>query len=344
MPFRATHSISGHDHVLSDETPPAEIEALRQQGRLDLLCCPACAAPMRVRAGQVNVPHFAHQHRKDCPVGVETPELRAARLALYKWLKPKVESKGGTVVLEDWVPDAGLLRPIDLRVHHADGRRSVAFWLCDRPIRPERRSQIAAALKGIKARPCWVFTESMLEPLDAEGKIRLSTTEREWARHTRFDGQWNGALSLHYLTAGNTRLRSFRGLVCTHSTNVYRGVVRESDIDSVLMTWKGELEHHGEVPVLLQKVVPAWDPLPVSVARTDRADVQHNAPVLSPSEETEATPVEMPDGKICRSCRRHATLWSEHDPESDLVLCYDCAFPYSSSPGVSMPRVGRKRW
>lgn len=208
---------------------------------------------MRVRAGEVRVRHFAHVHREDCPTLEDTPELQAARLALYRWLRQRVEGRGGTVTIEDWVRDAGLPRPIDIHVRFDDGKPGLAVWLHDRQLGPDQREALEETLRTLPAVPRWVFTERMHRPLDGEGEVNLSTLERDRMERSPYDVLGPGSGSLHYLVDGNARLRTYRGLGLVHSPGTFRGTVREDLLGDVLVTRRGAFIHPGE-----QEALEAW--------------------------------------------------------------------------------------
>lgn len=345
MPFRAVHSDTAAHHVLTDEVSPDDLDRLRADGRLGLLLCPACRTPMHVRAGDLYAPHFAHIHRRDCPSGDDSPERRAARLALYKWLKPKVEARGGTVTIEDWTEGARLPRPIDLRAQFEDDKPSVAFWLYDRQLSPDKRDAVVAALKTLGAEPCWLFTERLHAPCERDGAdVTLTTTERERVALSAYDPLGPGRGSIHYLVAGNTRLRTYRGLRLVHQPGTFAAAVFEDDLADILLTRRGALVHPGEaeaLDALTRSLAEARSEADRAYALQDRSGVSP-AGTLAPwssvgsghasahgsyrspnrtSPPTVLTPP--PDEALCCICGelRH---WSTRDGRTGQTKCGTC--------------------
>ena len=53
---------------------------------------------------------------------------------------------------------------------------------------PDERQSLSAGLAGMCPHPVWVFTASMLHPdEDSLERLYLTTTEREFMRHTEYD-------------------------------------------------------------------------------------------------------------------------------------------------------------
>ncbi|MEO1478773.1 MAG: competence protein CoiA family protein, partial [Bacteroidota bacterium] len=255
MPFRAIHAETRVDHILWEATSDETVDAWRKLGQRQLLRCPTCGGAMRVRAGSVYTKHFAHFHRVDCPADNDTPELRAARMALYLWLRPKVEARGGTATIEDWVPESGLPRPIDVHVRFEDGKPGIAVWLHDRQLGPEKREQLEQVMKSLHTTPRWVFTERMHRPVEKKkDRVNLSTLERDRMEASRFDALGPGEGTLHYLVEGNAKMRTYRGLKLIHAPGTFSGLIREDPLEDVLLTRKGALLHPGELEAL-----KAWE-------------------------------------------------------------------------------------
>lgn len=364
MPFRAVHAETGADHVLWDEISDETVDAWRELGRKKLLLCPTCDAPMRVRAGEVYARHFAHFHRLDCPTLDDTPELRAARMAVYRWLRPKVEARGGTVTIEDWVRDAGLPRPIDVHVRFEDGKPGVAVWLHDRQLGPEKREALERALLALPAIPRWVFTERTHRPIEgAEDGINLSTLERDRAERTPFDALGPGLGSLHYLVEGNATLRTYRGLKLVHDPGTFRGLVREDPLEVMLLTRRGALVHPGEPEALAaweaeQEVLRAEEEARLQRAAAEAAErarrwkemerqraeqrveahrIGHGPRALRPHRLPPSPPMpeelpRHPDEVECTVCGR-VRRWVTRDGATGRAKCRDCIGKPYPPPG-----------
>ncbi len=248
MPVRAVHAPTSTDRILTGDAPLETLSAWRREGRGGELVCSVCRTQMVVRAGGIVVPHFAHTHRRDCPTNDDTPERREARQALYRWAKPLIEARGGTVTLEEWVPEAGLPRPIDLCLRYPDGKRDVAVWVHDRPVAATTRARLDAALDGLRLQPLWVFTEGLHRPVEGDdGSVTLTPLERARITATPYDELHGGVGSVHYLVGRASRLRTYRGLWLQHRPGTYRGEVREDPLDDVRLARKGWLVHPGEM-------------------------------------------------------------------------------------------------
>lgn len=322
MPFRAVHAETGADHVLADEVTGRELDALRAEGGAGRLRCPVCETPMRVRSGAVYAPHFAHVHRRDCPASDDTPELRAARLALYRWLRPRVEARGGAVTVEGWAGGAGLPRPVDLLAQFNDGKPDVAFWLHDRQLGPDKRDALARALAELPAVPSWVFTERVHRPLGGGG-VTLSTLERDRRAPSPYDAVGPGEGSLHYLVAGNARLRTYRGLRLVHGPGTFRGEVREDALSDVLVTRRGGLVHPDEPEALAE-----WEASRADAARAERPvrAVRDRAGWGARGRRRRTADVEVtqgPDEVECSVCGR-IRRWVTREGATGRATCGDC--------------------
>jgi len=91
---------------------------------------------------------------------------------------------------------------------------------------------------NLKVNINWIFTNGMLhtETNDPE-QIILTTTEREFIRHSKYDmpdNPYRSFGSLHYLNAENRELSTFRCLSLYHEPQVYKG---KNKTDSLDISW-----------------------------------------------------------------------------------------------------------
>jgi hypothetical protein len=101
--------------------------------------------------------------------------------------------------------------------------------------------------------PVWLFTASMLHPEeDSLEHLYLTTTEREFMRHTEYDEAVQSSYaspgsSLHYLDSDHEVLITFRGLQVCHRPQLYTGHRHENPLSQVgLVPQAGGFIHPGE--------------------------------------------------------------------------------------------------
>ncbi len=216
--------------------------------RADWLVCQGCRQPLRVKAGAVKRPHFAHKHLQACSFGTESPEILMARAALYDWL---IERFPRGVTLEKQLePEAGLPRPVDCWVETPSG--ALAYWIIDVGIKLETREVIKAALTRPGISPTWVFLYWMLnEEKRVFHSLLLSPTERVFLQSTPLDEMLSASgdlgRSIHYLDAKNQILTTYRNLTLLHRPNWFQGLKKNTPFDSVEVDRStGGFMHPGE--------------------------------------------------------------------------------------------------
>lgn len=244
--FKALHKTSGSEIVILDPRWRRQLDMLRELDARDDLLCQGCLQPVRVRAGSFKRWHFAHKHLQNCPYECESPLLLLCRAVLYEWLVGRLGEQ--VVTLEKM---ASLPRPVDCWVSSPDGE--FGYWIIDNRMPPDERQSLAAGLAGMCSHPVWVFVASMLHA-DEDGpeRVYLTTTEREFMRHTAYDDavQSTSTLpgsSLHYLDADQETLITFRGLQVYHRPQLYSGCRYENPLR--LVNWEsasGGFIHPGE--------------------------------------------------------------------------------------------------
>jgi hypothetical protein len=253
--FKALHRLTGEAIILLEPRWQRQLDTLRGYDAQDILVCQGCFQPVRVRAGEVKRWHFAHKHLQNCPYESESYELLQTRAVLYEWLVSRLGAE--RISLEKSI---ALPRPVDCWVNYAAG--SVGYWIIDSRMPPEERLSLSTGLGNSCAHPIWVFTASMLHTdADSLERLYLTTTEREFMRHTDFDepvqssfsspGASLPGASLHYLDANQDTLLTFRGLQVYHRPQLYSGYLHENRLSQVsLVPETGEFVHPGEEELL----------------------------------------------------------------------------------------------
>ncbi|MBI3947447.1 MAG: hypothetical protein HY321_16105 [Armatimonadetes bacterium] len=252
--FKAIHSRSEAEVVILSPEWAGRAGELREMGRDDVLICPGCRQPVRVRAGAIVRRHFAHKHLNNCPYGQDSAELLGARALLYERLARQF---GEQATLEERLEGAGFPRAVDCWVARAAG--PFGYWILDRAVRPPARDALKEAAERAGASIHWVFTAGMLRFPEEPGRlICLTTTERDLQAETYFDTVLrrspNGApllekegASLHYLNPADGTLTTFRSLRQVHEPQVFGGRSYAHPLSEALVAPKtGEFAHPGE--------------------------------------------------------------------------------------------------
>ena len=246
--FKAKNTTTKEDIIILDTKWIGRVKYLRLLDRGNMLVCPGCEQPVRVRAGRTRRWHFAHKHLLNCSYGYESPAVLNARAVLYRWLVSKF---GEGVRIEKDI-DAGLLpRHIDCWVETEKG--NFAYWIIGSRMKPQKRDDIWAGFSKLKVSVNWIFVIDMLREDDFHSdSIHLTTTEREFACQTDFDeiriaNEFVTGNSLHYLDPTNETIITYRGLRIIHAPQLYRGRKIENELASVLVSpVSGEFVHPGE--------------------------------------------------------------------------------------------------
>ena len=244
--FKALHKPTGEEIVILEPRWRRQLDTLRLLDVQDDLVCQGCLQPVRVRAGDVKRWHFAHKHLQNCPYEFESPILLQCRAVLYEWLVGQLGED--TVTLEK---QSSLPRPVDCWVSSAAG--DMGYWIIDSRMPPDERQVLAAGLARTCPNPVWVFTASMLHPeADSLERLYLTTTEREFLRHTEYDEAVQSTFnlpgcSLHYLDADREVLITFRGLQVYHRPQLHTGHRHENLLNQVRIDrGTGKFIHPGE--------------------------------------------------------------------------------------------------
>jgi competence CoiA-like predicted nuclease len=64
--YKAIQNETREEIIILHPAWRSKIEQLRVMDKADLLVCQGCGQPLRVKAGEVKRPHFAHKHLKAC--------------------------------------------------------------------------------------------------------------------------------------------------------------------------------------------------------------------------------------------------------------------------------------
>ena len=253
--FKAIDKTTGAEIIILDDQWEELLDQLRVLGRDNVLLCQECRQPVRVKAGAYKRRHFAHKHLADCPLQSESPEVLRARALLYRWLVGKFREG---VTLEKKLEGSNLKRPVDCWVVTPKGRK-VAFWIVWSQVRPKEREHLCAALGRRADDAHWVFLRHLLhEDVESQESYHLTTTEREFMRHSVYDvphspGEWCEGATLHYLNHETEDLTTLRGLHLIHEPQLYEGRRQDGPLGEVLASPRtGEFVHPGEHDRLIQ--------------------------------------------------------------------------------------------
>jgi hypothetical protein len=245
--YKAVQVQEGREIVILDSYWAKGIEHLRALDQHDLLVCQGCKQPVRVRAGDIRRWHFAHKQLLTCTYGRESPVLLTARAVLYEWLVSKFGEK---VTVEKKVDETYFSRPVDCWVEKDN--EALAYWILETAAPPQTRDALRDGFRRLAAVVHGVFLAQMLhEDEEMPNWVQLTTTEREFMRHTVYDDIVSqgvpGGQSLHYLDAETRTLTTFRGLQLVHAPHVFAGQKERHALSTMQVSPKtGEFVHPGE--------------------------------------------------------------------------------------------------
>ena len=230
-----------------------EEKKLRFLAAGDKLVCQGCNQPVRLKAGKMRRWHFAHKHLENCPFIPNSPILIYARGKIYDWL---VGLYGESYVdVEVFYPQLKFPRPIDVSVRTRHGNCSI--WIVESRMKPDIRKKIRQNFTDLGEPYFYVFLNGMHHPMSGQqGKINLSTTERECAQTSDYDyfrhpidlpiGQ-----TLHYFDPENNQVITYRDLTCIHKPQVYKGRPHVDGLEKLVVDIiRGSLVHPGEAEEL----------------------------------------------------------------------------------------------
>jgi hypothetical protein len=247
--FRALNQKTGQDIISIDPAWRRREKQLRQLGTDDILICPGCKQPVRLRTGVVRRWHFAHKHLENCPLGRESLITLAVRAALYEWLVLNFGSQ--RVTLEHPLIETPLPRPVDCWVEAETG--AFAYWVFDKGKTPSIRQSVRDGFTQVGILPQYIFASTMLrtEPV-YPNRLHTTTTERDFMSESIYNQAWtrnfqNIGMSLHYLNPSEKTLMTFRDLVLVHKPQLYQGVRMRHLLSEISPSPEnGEFIHPGE--------------------------------------------------------------------------------------------------
>jgi len=330
--FKALNLQTNAEVIILSPVWTHQLPLLRSLDRQDLLVCPACRQPVRVRAGRVKRRHFAHKHLGNCPYQSESPLLLDTRALLYEWL---VSQFGADQVnLEVSLELPTLKRPVDCCVSTDTGQ--VAYWIIERRLPPRERELLQGALEQSKTVVHWIFVSGMLHTDRAPGRLFLTTTEREFMSHSRYDETYlpsttyPGA-SLHYMDIDRKEFITYRGLRLVHPPQLYQGHIERHSLSLVKASpINGEPIHPGEVERLARGKEQRLHHEKMVQDASSR--FQRHYPRLvgvDPEQEIEPAPTPASDPliqreAICMFCGVKTDNWWYLNPADGKCKCREC--------------------
>jgi hypothetical protein len=253
--FKALNLQTDEEVIILSPGWKNRIPLLRSLAHQDLLACPACQQPVRVKAGRYKRPHFAHKHLENCPYQSESPLLVNCRALLYEWL---VSQFGGDRVnLEVNLAHPTLQRPADCVVSAEP--RPFVYWIIERRLPPHERDALQEYVDQGTTIMNWIFVSDMLHTDRTPNRLFLTTTERAFMSHSCYDEIYMPSanypgVSLHYLDADNKGLTTYRGLRLVHPPQVYKGEIERHPLSIVRVSQlTGEPVHPQETERLASK-------------------------------------------------------------------------------------------
>jgi hypothetical protein len=257
--FKALNLEMQEEVVLLSRRWLAQIPYLRSLDRQDRLACPVCRKPVRVRAGKLRRPHFAHKHLENCPYRTESAVLLETRAVLYEWLVGQYGEDAVDLEVRHAIPS--MRRPVDCQV--SGGEREIAYWIIERRMPPDERERLGQYFESSRMAVQWVFTASMINQGDNPSTLFLTTTEREFMRRSDYDAIYTGGkpspvASLHYLDVDNRVWITYRALRVVHPPQAYHGQRESHPLRMVnARPADGEPVHPGE-DARLEGLRQAW--------------------------------------------------------------------------------------
>lgn len=253
--YKCLNKFSGVEIIILDPEWRVQVKQLRVLDKQNILVCPGCRQPVRVRTGLVKRWHFAHKHLLNCPFENESPALLKSRAVLYDWLVMKFGHE--SVEIEKKVTDPRFPRPIDCWVKTKTS--PITYWIFDRRMPPTEREDLILALVQLNTQVNFIFTSEMLRQDESDpSHIHTTTTEREFMVETDFDLSYQGEFlapgkTIHYLNPDLEILVTLRGLRLFHSPQLYAGHLLSHPLSEVKVALQtGDFVHPGEQEILQQ--------------------------------------------------------------------------------------------
>lgn len=330
--YKALHQPSRDEIVIIDARWKAQIEYLRKLDKQDILVCPGCEAPVRVRAGRLKRPHFAHKHLQNCPFEKESPQLLQTRAVLYDWLIGKFEIEAVSIEKSLNLPTR--MRPFDCWVEE-DGR-SFAYWIFDRLMPPDERQNLQKLCAENSLEVQWIYVMDLLRPdeLNPQSRLHLTTTERAFIRQTELDQAWQIHFEqlgggLHYLDSDDGTLITYRNLTLVHKPQLYTGKrLKNSLADVMVSKITGEFIHPGEVAQLersQRKMAAQQRQIEERRRRAERFLKRASFSKESPNQrQTSVAQAAFERKATCRICGTLTADWVTYYGQSNECVCRKC--------------------
>lgn len=330
--YKALHQPSGDEIIILDPRWKAQIEYLRSLDKQDILVCPGCGAPVRVRAGRFKRPHFAHKHLQNCPFEKESPRLLQTRAVLYDWLIGKFDRE--SISVEKSLEAQTRVRPFDCWVE--DDGRSFAYWVFDRLMPPDERQnlQTLCTEKGLDVQ--WIYVIDLLRPdeLSPQSRLHLTTTERAFIRQSELDKAWQTHFEqlgggLHYLDPDQGTLTTYRNLALVHKPQLYTGKRLKNSLAAVDVSKStGEFIHSGEVAQLERSQRKMAAQQRQTEERRRRAVDFLKSASFSKGSPPQTKPPVAPNAferrGTCRGCGALTSDWVTYFGETQECICRAC--------------------
>ncbi|WP_188208329.1 competence protein CoiA [Alkalibacillus aidingensis] len=143
----------GKEFIASNQSQD-RLEKLRNQ----MMYCPACQEKVVLRAGKINIPHFAHHPDSTCKFGTgETETHLLGKITLANWLK----QQGYLVRLEHYLKSVQQRADLLLKFQNQ-------YYAIEYQCSPLEPAQLAQRTRGFLSRqiiPVWLFGPSYYRPL-----------------------------------------------------------------------------------------------------------------------------------------------------------------------------------
>ena len=339
--YRALHQPSGSEIIILDPRWKSQTDYLRGLDRQDALVCPGCEQPVRVRAGKLKRPHFAHKHLQNCPFERASPRLLQARAVLYDWLVRKFDpskitiEKGLDVEAALRSLDGAQDRPFDCWVEREDGRTH-AYWLFDRRMPPDERQNLKLLCSGNVFDIHWIFVIDLLriDELNPQNRLHLTTTERAFIQESELDQAWRTHIehsggSLHYLDPDQMILTTYRNLSRVHAPQLYAGKRLDTPLADLLVSQgTGEFVHPNEMAQLdrtRRKISAQQRQAEERLQRVqDFLKGASFARESDPQIEIPAAPPPFERSGTCRVCGTVTSDWVTYFGQTRECICRDC--------------------
>ncbi len=330
--YKALHQPSDQEIIILDPRWKAQIEYLRALDKQDILICPGCREPVRVRAGKFKRSHFAHKHLQNCPFEQESPQLLQTRAVLYDWLIGKFDAEA--ISVEKGLDPQTRVRSFDCWVEGEEG--SFAFWIFDRLMPPDERQNLQALCAEKSLEVQWVFVIDLLrsDELTPQSRLHLTTTERIFMQQSELDQAWQTHFeqlggSLHYLDPNQLTLTTYRNLTLVHKPQLYTGKRLQNPLSEVLVSKiTGEFVHPGEVAQLegtQRKMVAQQRQIEERQRRAEAflkgASFSKESPNL---EKTPPVPTAFERKATCRVCGTFTEDWVTYYGQTQECICRGC--------------------